>query len=211
MTLPTGSSWSALGQALRVPYEAPQGRRINVIGAYFSHGLEVGRLEFASYATMPKTTAKRQRKTTQEMAAVHGVEPATLGPIDSERFVAFVWRLAGRPPVALVGWRRVRPLVIVLDNYSVHKSLVVRMALPALAAANVVLFYLPAYSPELSKIEPIWRSVKGHGMPSRSQMVLGQMKRAVDEALLDKAQQLRQEQRKKQDQNKTTNFQCSAA
>lgn len=68
MTLPTGSSWSAVGQALRVPYEAPQGRRINVIinviGAYFSHGPEVGRFEYASYASLPKTTAKRQRKTT---------------------------------------------------------------------------------------------------------------------------------------------------
>ena len=51
MTLPTGSSWSAVGQALRVPYEAPQGRRINVIGAYFSHGPEVGRFEYASYAS----------------------------------------------------------------------------------------------------------------------------------------------------------------
>jgi hypothetical protein len=35
MTLPTAYSWSAVGQALRVPYEAPQGRRINVIGGYF--------------------------------------------------------------------------------------------------------------------------------------------------------------------------------
>ena len=91
MTLPTGFSWSAVGQALRVPYEAPQGRRINVIGAYFSHGPEVGRFEYASYASLPKTTAKRQRKTLEAMAAVHGVEAALVGPIDSERFLAFIW------------------------------------------------------------------------------------------------------------------------
>ena len=211
MTLPTGCSWSAVGQALRVPYEAPQGRRLNVIGAYFSHGPEVGRFEFASYATLPKTTAKKQRKTPEEMAAVHGVEPEVVGPIDSERFLSFVWGLAGRPCVALLDWRRVRPLVIVLDNYSVHKSQVVKAALPSLEAANVFLFYLPAYSPELSKIEPIWRSVKGHGMPYRSQTVLGQMKQTVDAALLDKAQQLWQDQLKKQDQDKTTNFHCLAA
>ncbi len=180
----------------------------NVIGAYFSHGCEAGRFEFASYASVPKTsktTAKVQRKTPQEIAATHRVEPEVLGPIDSARFLSFVWHLADRPPVSLVGWRRVRPLVIVLDNYSVHKSQAVKAALPVLEAANVFLFYLPSYSPELSEIEPIWRSVKGHGMPYRSQTVLGQMKRAVDEALSDKAQQLRQAQ------VKTTNFQCLAA
>lgn len=205
MTLPTGYSWSAVGQSLQVPYEAPQGRRVNVIGAYFSHGLQTGRFEFASYASLPKSTAKVQRTTPAEIAAAHGVEAEVVGPIDSERFLAFVWHVAGRPPVALVGWRRERPLVIVLDNYSVHKSQTVKAALSALEAANVYLFYLPAYSPELSEIEPIWKSVKGHGMPYRSQTILGPMKQAVDQALADKAQQLRQEQ------VKTTNFERLAA
>ena len=103
------------------------------------------------------------------------------------------------------------PLVIVLDNYSVHKSQAVKAAVPVLEAANVFLFYLPAYSPELSEIEPIWRSVKGHGMPYRSQTVLGQMKQAVDEALAAKAQHLWQQQNTQQEHDKTTNFQCLAA
>ena len=217
MTLPTGYSWSAVGQALQVPYEAPQGRRVNVIGAYFSHGWEAGRFEFASYASVPKTSKtskamiKMPRKTPEEIATAHGLEPEVVGPIDSGRFLSFVWRVAGRPPLALVSWRRACPLVIVLDNYSVHKSQAVKAALRALEAANIFLFYLPAYSPELSEIEPIWRSVKGHGIPYRSQTVLGQMKQAVDEALTDKAQQLRHQQNKKQVQTKTTNFQCLAA
>lgn len=205
MTLPTGYSWSAVGQPLQVPYEAPQGRRVNVIGAYFSHGWHAGRFEFVSYANVPKTTAKVQCKTPTDVAAAHGVESDVVGPIDSARFLSFVWQVAGHPPVALVDWRRERPLVIVLDNYSVHKSQGVKAALPVLEAANVFLFYLPAYSPQLSEIEAIWRSVKGHGMPYRSQTVLGQMKQAVDEALADKAKQLRQQQ------VKTTNFQCLAA
>ena len=120
MTLPSGSSWAAVGQALRVPSEAPQGRRVNVIGASFWHGCEAGRFEFASFASVPKTsktTAKGQPKTPQEIATAHGVEPEDVGPdvgpIDSERFLAFIWHLAGRPLVSLVGWRRVRHLVIV--------------------------------------------------------------------------------------------------
>jgi hypothetical protein len=203
MTLPTAYSWSAVGQALRVPYEAPQGRRINVIGGYFSHGQEAGRFDFASYASIPKSTSKR--KTPLERAAAHGLAANELGAIDSERFLAFLWRLAGRPQVTSIHWQRERPLYIVLDNYSVHKSQVVKAALPALEAANVFLFYLPAYSPELSEIEPVWRSVKAHGMPYRSQEVLGNLKQAVDMALTAKAQQLQQEQ------PKTTNLQCLAA
>ena len=102
MTLPTGSSWSAVGQALRVPYEAPQGRRINVIGAYFSHGCEAGRFEFASFASVPKTTAKVQRKTPQEIAAANEVEPEDAGLIDRERLMAFIWHEAGRALVSVV-------------------------------------------------------------------------------------------------------------
>jgi putative transposase len=37
-TLPTGSSWTLPGQRKRVPYEAPQGRRVNVLAAYRPHG-----------------------------------------------------------------------------------------------------------------------------------------------------------------------------
>ena len=33
-TLPTGYSWGRLGTRLVVPYEAPQGRRVNAVGAF---------------------------------------------------------------------------------------------------------------------------------------------------------------------------------
>jgi hypothetical protein len=44
LTLPTTYSWYPQGQRLRVPYQAPQGRRVNVLGAYFTHGPDAGRL-----------------------------------------------------------------------------------------------------------------------------------------------------------------------
>jgi transposase len=37
-TLPTGSSWTLPGRRKHVPYEAPQGRRVNVLAAYRPHG-----------------------------------------------------------------------------------------------------------------------------------------------------------------------------
>lgn len=205
MTLPTSYSWSPVGETLRVPYEAPQGRRVNALGAYFSHGPDAGGFAFDSFASVPKQKGKTKRKTPEEIAAAHGLEPDVLGPIDSQRFLCFVWRIAGRPAIYPNDWRRKRPLWIVLDNYSVHKSQAVKEALPEWEAANVFLFYLPSYCPELSEIEPLWRAVKGHGMPYRSQAVLGQMKRAVDDALSDKARQLREQQ------EETTNFERLAA
>jgi hypothetical protein len=53
MTLPPNYSWSPVGQPVCVAYEAPQGRRINVLGAYFSHGPLAGRFVSELYATLP--------------------------------------------------------------------------------------------------------------------------------------------------------------
>lgn len=205
MTLPPCYSWSPVGKPLCVAYEAPQGRRVNALGAYFSHGPLAGRFVSEVYASLPKSRAKKRRKTPEQIAKDHGLLPEEVGPIDSGRFLGFVWRVAGRPVVYLSGWRRERPLVIVLDNYSVHNSQPVEEALPELAAADVFLFYLPTYSPELSEIEPIWNSVKHHEMPVRSYAVVGDLKRAVEEALARKAQALLAETQK------TTSQLCAAA
>ena len=52
------------------------------------------------------------------------------------------------------------------------------------------MFFLPSYSPELSGIEPIWHDVKHHQMTKRSYEILGELFRAVDEALARKASEL---------------------
>ena len=79
MTLPTAYGWFPLGQRLLVPYEAPQGRRVNAIGAHFTHGPEAGRLLYQTWAALPKRHAKKQRKTLQEMAAAHGLSADQVG------------------------------------------------------------------------------------------------------------------------------------
>ncbi len=139
------------------------------------------------------------------VAASYGLSLSEVGAIDSERFLAFVWQLGGRPLVYASDWKRARPLVIVLDNYSVHKSEQVQAAQPALEAANIRLVYLPSYSPELSDIEPIWQAVKHHEMPQRSQTEIRVMKQTVEQALAQKAETL------KTSHAKTTNLLCVAA
>ena len=170
-----------------IPYEAPQGRRVNAIGLYFSHGPAAGRLVYETTASLPANRAKKARTTPAERAAAHGLEPAQVGPINSERLIQFIWKSAGRPTVYPEDWRRERPLVIWLDNYSVHKSDDVKAEQPAFERAGITLCYLPSYSPQLSKIEPIWHPVKHHDLVQRSYPILGQLMQAVEKALAGKA------------------------
>lgn len=93
--------------------------------------------------------------------------------------------------------------MIVLDNYSVHKSETVKTARIELEAANVTLLYLPSYCPELSEIEPIWQAVKHHDMQQRSHTNIKTMKQAVEHALNNKAETL------KARHAKTTNLLCA--
>jgi hypothetical protein len=191
MTLPTCYSWFPLGKVLRIPYEAPQGRRVNAIGAYFTHGPLAGKFEFETYASLPKSKAKKRRKTPEQIALAHGLTPEEVGPIDAERFLRFVWRAAGRPDVYPKGWKRERPLWFVEDNYSVHTSQEVQDARADLEAANIFFFYLPSYSPELSEIERIWNAVKHHDIPVRTHSQVKNLKTAVDAALRAKVEVLR--------------------
>jgi putative transposase len=192
LTLPTTYTWYLRGARLRVPYQAPQGRRVNALGAYFTHGPQAGRLDFQSWAVLPKSRAKTPRSTPEERAAAHGLSVEEVGPIDAGRLLRFVWQIAGRPADASADWKRARPLVIALDNYSVHTGAAVQAARPQLAAANVQLVYLARYCPEQSEIEPVWNDVKQHHLPIRSFAQVAALKEAVDAALARKAQQLRQ-------------------
>lgn len=178
---------------------------MNAIGAYCTHGPEAGRLAYRSWAVLPKSRAKQPRTTPEERAAAQGLTVDEVGPIDAERLVAFLWQVAGRPADAPPTWRRARPLVVALDNYSVHTSQPVAAARPQLAAANVELVYLARYCPEQSDIEPVWNDVKQHQIPIRSFEQVADLKQAVDAALARKAHLLQHAH------GKPTNIQRPAA
>lgn len=203
MTLPTSYTWYLKGESYRmhVPYEAPQGRRVNAIGAYFTHGPMAGEFLHRSYVSLPSSAnsaSKPKRKTLEQTALEQGLAPEEVGPIDALRFLEFVWMIAGGPttssPTAPRGWKRERPLVIVVDNYSVHHSQTVKNALPELEAADVYLFYLPSYSPQLSRIEPVWHDTKQHYLPTRSFDQVVRLKESVGDALSRKARDLKSAQ-----------------
>lgn len=157
-TLPTGYTWARTKQRALVRDEPAQRRRVNVLGAL----------------------------------AVGGTAPGLVwtdppGTLDSAAFLAFVWReVAGlpAPPADLpLGYRRTRPCAIVLDNYSVHRCKAVQATLPDLERVGVGFYYLPPYSPELNRIEPLWRHVKYEDLSVRSYQTLDGLRAAVTQAL----------------------------
>jgi transposase len=91
--------------------------------------------------------------------------------------------------------------VVVLDNASAHVSTAFTAAQPALEAAGVTLYYLPPYSPELNRIEDLWRHVKYEELPVRSYRTLDDLRTAVEGARTDHAATLRDD---------TTNFRVAA-
>lgn len=162
-TLPTGYGWGRRGQRLVVPHEAPQGRRVNVVGALAPHAPAGPRLVFET------------RRKTQ-------------GRYDAAAHLAFVRRVAALP----ADGTRARPCVVVLDNYSVHHSQAVKAALPALTAAGVRFCHLPPYNPELNPIETVWRHAKHHDLPDRSYPTDTALQAAVELALTARARRLQE-------------------
>jgi len=170
-TLPTSYTWAPVGVRPLLRYEAPQGRRVNVLGA------------LAPCGPAPRF--------------VFETRLASEGTWDSPAFLDFVCRhLVGLPAgrAALetlpAAFRRAKPCTVVLDNYGVHHSRAVQAAVPALEALGLSFYYLPAYSPKLNRIEPEWRVLKYDRVQDRSFTTGRALKAAVDQALVERASEL---------------------
>ena len=48
-------------------------------------------------------------------------------------------------------------IVVILDNYSVHRA---KLVIEACKILNIKLIYLPVHSPHLNPIEQVWKSIK---------------------------------------------------
>ena len=94
-------------------------------------------------------------------------------PFKSEEFVQFLTRTF----VGIDGLK-----VVVVDNYSIHRSKVVKDARGRLRRQGIVLYYLPPYSPELNDIEGVFGAIKHHDMPERAYKSLDELGEAIDSA-----------------------------
>ena len=87
-------------------------------------------------------------------------------------------------------WSKV-PRVVVLDNASFHASKVIRAARKGLADLKIYLYFLPPYSPELNRIEPVFRQVKHQEVPRRSHTTRAGLREAVEMGFANYARRLR--------------------
>lgn len=83
------------------------------------------------------------------------------------------------------------PRVVVLDNAGIHTSKVMKAARPGLAKLGIYLYYLPPYSPELNRIEAVFKQVKHHEMPTRSFTTKADLRKAVEDGFETYRQRLR--------------------
>ena len=72
------------------------------------------------------------------------------------------------------------PRVVVLDNAGLHVSKAVKAQRKELARRGTFLYYLPAYSPELNRIEPVFKQVKHHEIPRRSHQSKAELRASVE-------------------------------
>lgn len=78
---------------------------------------------------------------------------------------------------------RTQPTVVVLDNASTHRSAALTARLADWAEKGLQLFFLPPYSPELNRIEILWRLCKYQWLPFAAYTNFDALKNAVRQLL----------------------------
>jgi len=101
-----------------------------------------------------KTTGNRHRVNLISAISPRGTLQfmATEGSVTSMVFIEFLKRLIHKAT---------RPVFLVVDNHSVHRSTEVREFVKS-TEGKLRLFYLPPYSPELNPDEHVWNYLKNH-------------------------------------------------
>ena len=54
-----------------------------------------------------------------------------------------------------------KPTILVLDNAPIHKAKIFQEKMIQWQEKNLYIFFLPAYSPHLNRIETLWRKTNG--------------------------------------------------
>jgi len=114
---------------------------------------------------------KWQTCTLVQAIALDGIRAAMIldGPINAPSFAGFCnWLLT---PALSPGDR------VVLDNLSSHRS---SATIQAIEAAGARVVYLPPYSPDLNRIEAVFKQVKHHEITTRSHASRAELRAAVE-------------------------------
>lgn len=103
---------------------------------------------------------------------------ATEGRITTDTVIAAFQQWLGNQP-------RSTPAVVILDNAAIHHSARFRHHCEQWQAQRVFVLFLPPYSPELNRIESLWRAVKYQALPLHAYQTFERLCREV-RAVLDR-------------------------
>ncbi len=113
---------------------------------------------------------------------------AAMGSIKKENFVKILDKEASE--AAQIRRQTGVDTVIVLDNYSLHKSHLVRAKEKEWEAQGLSLFFLPTYSSELNLIEGEWHQIKSHEISGRMFEDEYELVQAVSPSLRERSEKL---------------------
>ncbi len=80
----------------------------------------------------------------------------TIGSINSEMLISFIDEFCQTIN---------KKTILVLDNAPIHRSKLFKSKIKQWKELDLFIFFLPAYSPELNKIEILWRFIKYKWLP----------------------------------------------
>lgn len=75
-----------------------------------------------------------------------------------------------------------KPITLILDNASIHKAKEIQPRIDALRKKGLTLYFIPPYSPELNRIEVLWRLMKHRWMEFKCRTI-NQLNEDVSEIL----------------------------
>lgn len=91
--------------------------------------------------------------------------------VDGLWFVSFLMALSERVS---------KPLVVILDNASIHTAKKLKPYWDLLAEKGMQFYFLPPYSPELNRIELLWHKIKYEWLPFKT-FTPNELENAIDE------------------------------
>ncbi len=127
-----------------------------------------GREPYIPYSWQDRGTAAKIPGRAGKRINVIGAYSLMAGNIQTEMFdrtiksddvVAFLDKLSDKLE---------KPLVVMVDNASIHTADKVTEKLPAWEEKGLYVYHLPTYSPELNLIEIVWRMVKYKWLPLKA-------------------------------------------
>jgi putative transposase len=83
------------------------------------------------------------------------------------------------------------PRVVALDNASMHTSEAFKAQPKGLSRPGVYLYDLPAYSPRLNEIEPVFKQAKHHEIPKGGHTAKAELRGSVEQGFASYASRLR--------------------